>query len=298
MKDAFTTFFKQATGGDRPFPYQVTFATAAELPEIVVAATGAGKTAMAVLGWLWRRRLHPDDAVRASTPRRLVFCLPMRTLVEQTHVAASRWLNALGVEHEVRLHMLLGGAVDDAWDAHPERDAIIVGTQDQLLSRALGRGYGMSRYRWPIHFALLNNDVLWVLDEVQLMGVGSSTSAQLQAFREGHGAIGPTASIWMTATLAAGRLDTVDRRGRVPRRLSLGDADLDAPGLAMRYRASKTLAKANASLVGGDVRVVANEVCEAHVENTLTLVVVNRVARAQALYAALRRTAGGIPVRL
>ena len=38
------------------------------------------------------------------------------------------------------------------------------------LSRALNRGYGMSRYRWPMHFGLLNNDCLWVLDETQLMG--------------------------------------------------------------------------------------------------------------------------------
>ena len=41
-----------------------------------------------------------------------------------------------------------------------------------LLSRALNRGYGMSRYRWPMHFGLLNNDCLWVMDEVQLMGRG------------------------------------------------------------------------------------------------------------------------------
>jgi hypothetical protein len=47
-----------------------------------------------------------------------------------------------------------------------------------LLSRALNRGYGMSRYRWPMHFGLLNNDCLWVMDEVQLMGSGLTTSLQ------------------------------------------------------------------------------------------------------------------------
>ena len=40
----------------------------------------------------------------------------------------------------------------------PKRPAILIGTQDMLLSRALNRGYGMSRYRWPMHFGLLNND--------------------------------------------------------------------------------------------------------------------------------------------
>src|SRR5208282_199110 len=58
------------------------------------------------------------------------------------------------------------------WDLYPERPCILIGTQDMLLSRALNRGYGMSRYRWPMHFGLLNNDAVWVLDETQLMGVG------------------------------------------------------------------------------------------------------------------------------
>ncbi len=52
-----------------------------------------------------------------------------------------------------------------------------------LLSRALNRGYGMSRYRWPIHFGLLNNDCLWVMDEIQLKGPGLATACQLEAFR-------------------------------------------------------------------------------------------------------------------
>ena len=33
-----------------------------------------------------------------------------------------------------------------------------------------------------MEYGLLNVDCLWVLDEIQLMGVGLATSAQLQAF--------------------------------------------------------------------------------------------------------------------
>jgi hypothetical protein len=75
----------------------------------------------------------------------------------------------------------MGGADDGEWDQHPERDAILIGTQDMLLSRVLNRGYGMSRYRWPVHFGLLSNDCLWVMDEVQNMGSGLVTTAQLAA---------------------------------------------------------------------------------------------------------------------
>ena len=65
----------------------------------------------------------------------------------------------------------------------PERPAVLVGTQDMLLSRALMRGYASSRALWPMEFALLHEDAQWVFDEVQLMGAGRATSAQLEAFR-------------------------------------------------------------------------------------------------------------------
>jgi CRISPR-associated endonuclease/helicase Cas3 len=42
--------------------------------------TGLGKTAAIVVAWLWNRVQHQDP----KWPRRLVYCLPMRTLVEQT----------------------------------------------------------------------------------------------------------------------------------------------------------------------------------------------------------------------
>ena len=57
----------------------------------------------------------------------------------------------------------MGGDVARDWDTYPEADAILIGTQDEILSRALNRGYGTSRYRWPVQFGLLNNDCLWVL---------------------------------------------------------------------------------------------------------------------------------------
>jgi CRISPR-associated endonuclease/helicase Cas3 len=68
------------------------------------------------------------------------------------------------------------------------RPAIIIGTQDMLLSRALNRGYASARARRPMEFGQLNHHALWVMDEVQIMDVGLATSAQLQAFRdEDHG---------------------------------------------------------------------------------------------------------------
>lgn len=163
--------------------------------------TGCGKTEGLALAWLWNRIfLNKPD-----WPRRLVYCVPMRTLVEQTRERVATWSTNL-LRHarefdfrpEPLAHLrwlaehspvvLMGGEENDYqtrdWDIHPEKPAILVGTQDMLLSRALNRGYAMRRPRWPIHFGLLNNDCLWICDEVQLMGPGVATACQLEAFRQ------------------------------------------------------------------------------------------------------------------
>ncbi len=279
----FDDFFRTATGR-LPYAYQTTFATAPHLPDLLEAPTGSGKTATAVLGWLWRR-LHGTPAQRAEAGARLVFCLPMRTLVEQTEHAARDWATQLGLGDEhLGICTMLGGAIDDGWDEMPERASVIIGTQDQLLSRALLRGYAMSRYRWPIHFALLNNDCTWVMDEVQLMGVGSSTGAQLQAFREQLGTAGTVKTVWMTATLAEGRLRTVDTTRAFVRQPFAASE----PALTRRLNARKGLRKASGAIVKkGALAPLAREIANAHVPGTLTLVVVNRVRRAQELFSLL-----------
>jgi CRISPR-associated endonuclease/helicase Cas3 len=65
-----------------------------ELPEVLIAPTGAGKTAAAIFAWRYRRRFAAE-AVRQATPRRLVFCLPMRTLVFQAAQSARTGLSKL-----------------------------------------------------------------------------------------------------------------------------------------------------------------------------------------------------------
>ncbi len=183
--------------------------------------TGMGKTAAAVLAWLWNRVSKQRD----DWPRRLVYCLPMRTLVEQTSWNIKQWLENLNLKSKVNVHILMGGVDDGEWDIYPERNAILVGTQDMLLSRALNRGYGMSRYRWPMHFGLLNNDCLWVMDEVQLMGPGLGSACQLEAFRTSnrspHNGFGSTpesrsATWYMSATTNSDHLRTREWRS-VPR---------------------------------------------------------------------------------
>src|ERR1017187_1941456 len=89
---------QQATDGHTPLPYQVNLATDGQaMPVLLDVPTGLGKTAGAVLAWLWRRRFDPRPQVRNHTPRRLVYCLPMRVLVEQTYKVTTNWLENLGL---------------------------------------------------------------------------------------------------------------------------------------------------------------------------------------------------------
>ena len=173
MWGSFADFFRAATAGPDPYPYQVRFAEAPTLPHLLRAPTGAGKTAAAVLGWLWRLQ-NPEPF--PNTPRRLVYCLPMRVLVEQSADESRKWIDALvergALKERIPVHVLMGGSDSGAWHLHPEKPAILIGTQDMLLSRALDRGYAATRFHWPIDFGLLNNDCLWVFDEPQLMANG------------------------------------------------------------------------------------------------------------------------------
>lgn len=202
----FDDFFHHCTGFGR-HDWQARLAAEKTCQDrLIRIPTGFGKTAGVTLAWLYHR-----VALKNPTwPRRLVLCLPMRTLVEQTEKAVSSWLEKSGLNPRPCLHVLMGGLAHSEWHLEPEREAVLIGTQDMLLSRALNRGYGSGRARWPMEFSLLNLDCLWVLDEIQLMGVGLATTAQLQAFAEKDQQAGclprPRRTWWMSATLQRGWL--------------------------------------------------------------------------------------------
>lgn len=294
-KARFSEFFRIANGfkpddeSFAPYPYQICLALNEHLPQLLNVPTGLGKTAAVILAWLWRRR-YAAQAVRNATPRRLIYCLPMRSLVDQTESAARHWLTNLRLEKDVGVHVLMGGRQADEWDTQPEREAILIGTQDMLLSRALNRGYSMSRYRWPIHFALVNNDCLWVVDETQLMGVGLTTTAQLQGLRAKLGVYGVGQTLWMSATLEREALSTIDHcppEGSFTLD-SLSDADYGNPYVVRLINARKPLHKAPVMLTA-ETEVpysvaLAKAIIDNHKPETLTLVVLNRVARAQGVF--------------
>jgi len=267
----FSGFFKQATGFD-PYCWQWRIASRG-LPKILSVPTGHGKTEGVVLAWAWRR------IAQQAEPFHLIYCLPMRSLVRQTVERLRKCferLKAAGYP-EIGVYQLMGGAIDEEWAGRPDQPWVLVGTQDQLLSRALNRGYSMSRFEWPVHFGLLNQDCRWIIDEVQLMGPGLWTTAQLDWMRRKRfTSLKPCLTTWMSATMGASFLATSDRKKDGCHNAAAPDLSFNDPALDARRNATRPIQWAQTN----DPNAIAGLVCCKHQDGTLSLVVCNTVETA------------------
>ncbi|MDI2125519.1 type I-G CRISPR-associated helicase/endonuclease Cas3g [Yinghuangia seranimata] len=265
MTSGFGEFFHTATGY-RPYAYQAGLAESG-LPRFVRVPSGGGKTAAAVLAWLYRRLVSAPE----ETPRRLAYVLPQGGLADQTHTRIAEWLRRLGYADEVDLHLLAGPeSQNGTWRRYPERTAILVGTHDVLLSRALMRGFADSRTMAPVSFGLLNTDTHWVFDEMHLLGPGLPTSTQLQSLRESLGTTAPTHSTWMSST-----------RDGDP---EIGAGEAPTGGHLSAIRRIRRLAPDPTRYVQDLVDALGS----AHVPGTQTVAVLGSAQRAREVYGALR----------
>ncbi len=293
---SFYDYFKRLSLHDNPHDWQHDLAVEEECSNrLIRIPTGFGKTLGILSAWLWHRIHRKDD----RWPRRLIWCLPMRVLVEQTEKEVRKALDSINclwnddpLSHEgkVGVHQLMGGSDSSDWQLYPEECAVLIGTQDMLLSRAMNRGYGAARARWPMEFGLLNHDALWVMDEVQLMDVGLATSAQLQAFRfddtVAHRFKRPCHTWWMSATLQKDWLekspDTADMIKNLPQSTVI-------PEKGRKGHLWEKVHKPCSIAPIRDFKVLAELVAKEHFasnrdENGLTLVVLNTVKSALAVY--------------
>lgn len=312
---SFKDFFTVATKGFAPYGWQLQVSLDG-LPDVLPVPTGLGKTEVA-LAWAWRLLVD-----KKPEPRHLVVCLPMRSLVTQTVQRLKTYFDALKAkmpEIEIAVHQLMGGAIDDEWVGQPDKPWVLVGTQDQLLSRALNRGYAMSRFEWPVHFGLLNNDCRWLIDEVQLMGPGLWTTSQLDWMRRKRFlASKPCLTTWMSATVGTSFLSTTDRvrdalaepsqeqiafEAKLKTTLN-GDAGLKwwreakrplswwQPGATPQPTTGggKKRGAAKSATMAVTPDAIAASVKAQHVAGTLSLVICNTVDTSRAVFSALSST--------
>ncbi|WP_051822832.1 type I-G CRISPR-associated helicase/endonuclease Cas3g [Desulfonatronum thiodismutans] len=132
------------------------------VPAAVDLPTGLGKTSVMAI---WKLALDSG----ASLPRRLIYVVDRRAVVDQATTEAEKIKAAYG-DTALRVSTLRGQHVDNReWLDDPSASAIIVGTVDMIGSRLLFSGYGVSRKMRPYHAGLLGIDSLIVLDESHLV---------------------------------------------------------------------------------------------------------------------------------
>ncbi len=143
------------------------------LPVALDIPTGLGKTSVMAV-WLVAR------AEQAPVPRRLVYVVDRRAVVDQASEVAERLRELVDADGDLRRDLGLSGSLpistlrgqhidNKLWLEDPSGPAIVVGTVDMIGSRLLFEGYGVSRKMRPYHAAMLGKDTLVVLDEAHLV---------------------------------------------------------------------------------------------------------------------------------
>lgn len=185
---SFYDLFFAATG-NQPFPWQTAlyekFSTG-QFPTSTNIPTGLGKTSIVVV-WLIALAHHPH-----KVPRRLVYVVNRRTVVDQTTAEVEKLRMALSEKPELKeivnkllslcalplpapdspplaISTLRGQFADNReWSADPARPAVIIGTVDMIGSGLLFSRYTVGFKLRPHHAAFLAQDVLLIHDEAHL----------------------------------------------------------------------------------------------------------------------------------
>lgn len=284
----------EALGVPRAFPWQEAllgrFLQGCP-PRAVDVPTGLGKTAV-MAAWLVAR------ACGANLPRRLVYVVDRRVVVDQATDVALALRKFVDAKPEVKAGLGLGDRplpvstlrgqfVDNReWLDDPAAPAVVVGTVDMVGSRLLFEGYGVSRKMRPYHAGLLGADSLIVVDEAHLVPPfehlmqSIATDPMLRGSDERCGRHVPRC--WLLALSATGRTSTDDllsltaedfahevvkKRLHAPKSLRIELLDEDAKleeGLAERaWRLSGEGRKPVRILVYADSREVARKAKQA-----------------------------------
>lgn len=164
MDVTFNNAFADLTGYE-PFPWQEALfdRLISDRPDNIPSScnlpTGLGKTSVIAI-WLLARR------VNRSLPRRLVYVVNRRTVVDQTTDEVTRYKQ---IRPDLAISTLRGEYVDNReWSNDPTREAVICGTVDMIGSRLLFSGYGLGFKSRPLHAGFLGQDTLIVHDEAHL----------------------------------------------------------------------------------------------------------------------------------
>ena len=309
--DEFAAFF-HAVHGVNPFPWQARLLqqVAAEgfWPDVLDLPTGSGKTAALDVA-VFHLALESSHGHQRCAPVRIAFVVDRRLIVVDAFERARKLAYALANSSDavigrvaaalrslagqdqppLLVRVLRGGAPrEDDWARTPVQPTILCSTVDQVGSRLLFRGYGISDRMKPIHAGLLGADCLILLDEAHLSEPFRQTLATLERLNKGCGAP------WMAALM------TATPGGEARRSFGLSEEDRLNPLLARRLNASKSARLLEipgkqgvraevqrVEVIADEARATIEALKQGGIVNPAVGIVVNRVARARAVFARL-----------
>lgn len=221
----FAAFFREVYQLD-PFPWQVRLlyllAEQGTWPAVLDLPTGSGKTATIDIA-VFHLALEADRASSRRAPVRTAFVVDRRLIVDDAYNRARRLAAALlgpngpvttqvaqrlqtlsGDGPPLIVRELRGGLPREAdWARTPAQPTVLCSTVDQVGSRLLFRGYGVSDSMKPVHAGLLGADCLILLDEAHLAEPFRQTLEWVKHYRSEQWRASHEAAPWDSALLTA-----------------------------------------------------------------------------------------------
>jgi CRISPR-associated endonuclease/helicase Cas3 len=149
------------------------------------------------------RRIVVDEAAeKARRLARLLHDPPASTGPEVREVASR--LRAFGAGMPLHVAVLRGGMYrDESWAEAPHQPTICLSTVDQVGSRLLFRGYGVSKKQFAVHAGLAGNDSLIIVDEAHLSRPFLETLKAIEFYRADRWAETPIRTPFQTVFMSA-----------------------------------------------------------------------------------------------
>jgi CRISPR-associated endonuclease/helicase Cas3 len=293
--------------GKSPFPWQealVEQVCTHGWPQVIDLPTASGKTACIDIALFALALLGPE------MPRRIFFVVDRRVVVNEAHermkgicgklagpetgvlgVVAGRLRELAGGDgyKPLGVYEMRGGAFrDETWVKNPLQPTVVASTVDQVGSRLLFRGYGVSEYSWPIHAGLIGNDALIILDEAHCSRAFAQTLQWVKEYRGDSWAEDPVRAPFQFVEMTA----TPSREGED--RFRITDADRKDGTFEKRLHASKPTRLKEVKAKGGDFAKLADELISQAIdlandaEAKRVAIIVNRVRTAKTVCEKLR----------
>ena len=246
----FPRFF-EACRDVKPYPWQVRLANQVLAngiwPDALDLPTGSGKTSAVDIA-LYALSAAAHGGEFGVHPRRIIVVVDRRVLVDQAWRHGQQLLDRINTRAELgpvrrALRQLslecpssirLRGAcpTDPRWCRSADQVQIVASTVDQIGSRLLLRGYGVTPRMRSVEAGLVGQDTLLLLDEAHLAGPFLDTLGHLKRLEPVRSIAPRRHVVQLSATTAAAA-------AREP--FTLSEADTSNLALRQRLTAPKTL---------------------------------------------------------